>query len=324
MSLIEGADLTTRPIFLSDSIESSLDPSIFKFESNKKASYDVLVQHMLPPYMIYSGDFNSVVGIANFETKGNSQWDSHLHLLDKILVSTKAERQCVSDNLREKTYSIGVAQESDSTKKNPATDRFAFYSIGGGLESRGGARESLQAYLTEFHLNENVSFILQANDPERAQLLINEVTQEVGLYGLPYYPHVHLVESESDLHDNCHCFVDVACSIGFNPETAKALLKGNAPIVLRNSGRDEYVNDENGSIVDSFEDILICPDRPLRDIFTARESCVRPNITSLMKAMRESFDNKIGLLRKSRKGSESKEALSHQRQSKTIEEILCS
>tara|TARA_Y100000296_G_C5175296_1_gene259718 strand:- start:3152 stop:4138 length:987 start_codon:yes stop_codon:yes gene_type:complete len=324
ISLIEGVGLTTRPIFLSDSKVPNLDPNIFRFEANKKARYDVLVQHMLPPHMIYSGDFGSVVGITSIETKGNNQWDNYLHLLDKLLVSTKAEKQCVAKDLRKKIYSIGGAQEPDSREKNLAPGRFTFYSVGGELESRGGVRESLQAYFAEFHLNEAVSFVLQANDPEKAQLLINEVTQEVGLYGLPYYPHIHLVQSDEDLHNNCHCFIDMASSIGFNPETAKALLKGNVPIVLKNSGRDEYVNNKNGSVVESIEDVLICPDRPLRDMFTARESCIMPNITSLKKAMRESFDSKIGFLKKSRRGAESEGPLSHLRQSKTIEEILCS
>ena len=62
MSMIEDVRLTTRPIFLSNNIERRIDPNIFQFEANKEEKYDVLIQHTLPNYMIYSGGFDKVVG----------------------------------------------------------------------------------------------------------------------------------------------------------------------------------------------------------------------------------------------------------------------
>ena len=324
ISMIEDVSLTTRPIFLSNSIDRQIDPNIFRFETNKEEKYDVLIQHMFPSYMIYSGDFDKVIGFTSFETKGNEQWDNYLRLLDKILVSTKAEKDGLSKEIREKTFSIGVAQGVDSLKNDIPTDRFTFYCFGGGLESRTNVREVIQAYFSEFHLNDNVSLILQVNNEQQAQQLVDQVAQEIGFYSLPYYPHIHLVEKEDNLHDSCNCFIDVSSSIGFNPETAKALLKGNAPIVLKGSGRDEYVKEESGFIVSSIEDLLICPDRPLKDMFTARERCFKPNLLALKNSMREAFEDKISLMRKSKSGIDSKEMLSYEKQSKLIKEILCS
>tara|TARA_R110000751_G_scaffold214454_2_gene317928 strand:- start:2296 stop:3345 length:1050 start_codon:yes stop_codon:yes gene_type:complete len=324
ISMIEDVGLTTRPIFLSNSIDRNVDPNIFQFEANKEEKYDILIQHTLPSYMIYNGEFDKVVGFTSFETKGNEQWDNYLRLLDKLLVSTEAEKEGVSKDIREKTFSIGAAQEVDSLKNNIPTNRFAFYCFGGGLESRTSVKEVIQAYFSEFHLNDNVSLVLQVNDQQKAQALVDQVAQEVGFYSLPYYPHIHLVEKEDSLHDNGNCFIDVSSSIGFNPETAKALLKGNTPIVLKGSGRDEYVKEESGFIVDSIEDLLICPDRPLKDMFTARETCFKPRLSALKDSMREAFDSKISQLRKSKSGIDSKEMLSYKKQSKLIKEILCS
>ena len=324
ISMIENVGLTTRPIFLSNNIDRNIEPNIFKFEANKEEKYDVLIQHTLPNYMIYSGGFDRVVGFTSFETKGNEQWDNYLNLLDKVLVSTEAEKKGVSKEVREKTFSIGGAQEVTSLKNDIPTDRLTFYCFGGGLESRTGVREIIQAYFSEFHLNDSVSLVLQVNNQQQAQALIDQVVQEVGFYSLPYYPHVHLVEAEEGLHDNCNCFIDVSSSMGFNPEAATALLKGNTPIVLKGSGRDEYVKEESGFIVDSIEDFLICPDRPLKDMFTARETCFKPSLAALRSNMREAFEDRISLIRKSKSGISSKETLSYEKQSKLIEEILCS
>lgn len=324
MSMIEDVRLTTRPIFLSNNIERRIDPNIFQFEANKEEKYDVLIQHTLPNYMIYSGEFDKVVGFTSFETKGNEQWDNYLRLLDKLLVSTEVEKEGLSKEIREKTFSIGSAQEVDSLKNNIPISRFAFYCFGGGLESRTGVKQVIQAYFSEFHLNDSVSLVLQVNDQQKAQALVDQVAQEVGLYSLPYYPHIHLVEKQDNLHDSCNCFIDISSSIGFNSETAKALLKGNTPIVLKGSGRDEYVKEESGFIVDSIEDFLICPERPLKDMFTARERCFRPSLSALRISMREAFDDRISQIRKSKAGVDSKEMLSYKKQSKLIKEILCS
>jgi len=324
ISMIENVGLTTRPIFLSNSIDGNIEPNIFKFEANREEEYDVLIQHTLPHYMIYRGEFDKVVGFTSFETKGYEQWDNYLKLLDKVLVSTEAEKEGTSKEIREKTFSIGVAQEVNSLKNEIPADRFTFYCFGGGLESRTSVKEVIQAYFSEFHLNDSVSLVLQVNDQQRAQALVDQVAQEVGFYSLPYYPHIHLVDKEDGLHDNCNCFIDVSSSIGFNPETAKALLKGNTPIVLKGSGRDEYVKEESGFIVDSIEDFLICPDRPLKDMFLARETCFKPSLAALRSNMREAFEDRISLIRKSKSGVASTEMLSYEKQSKLIEEILCS
>ena len=195
--------------------------------------------------------------------------------------------------------------------------------MGGNLGSMSGAKETLTAYMSEFHINDPVSLILQSNNLEKAQAMINQVTKELGIYSASMYPHVHIVESRNGLHDNCSCFVNSSCSIGFGIETAEALVKGKVPIILSGSGRDEYVSAENGFVVDSFRDILTCPDRPFTGIFTSREQCVRPNMLSLKRTMREAYEDKLATLKKARNSGVAKEMLSHKTRSETIKEILC-
>ena len=118
LSKIQDYSLTIRPIFLSGETSGPVDADIIKYESNKKRQYDILIQHMLPNYMVYDSSFKQVIGITGFETLGCKIWDNSLDLLDKIFVTTEAERKGISKELQSKTYSIGVANEQAIESKD--------------------------------------------------------------------------------------------------------------------------------------------------------------------------------------------------------------
>ena len=214
---IEEINITTRPIFLATAPDKSapLDPNIFKCESNKQKNYDVLIQHTLPNFMIRNGSFGINVGITSFETKGNVQWDNHLELLDKILLSTEAEKECVSNHLQNRTHVIGGSVPEIDTSQSPLANRFSLYAFGGNIETKGGLLPLLQAYLSEFHVNENISLVIHTSNPQATQELINATVSSLGIYGQRYYPHIHIVTENPDdsLHKQCQCLVDTSVSL---------------------------------------------------------------------------------------------------------------
>ena len=324
LSKIKDYSLTIRPIFLSGETSGPVDADIIKYESNKKRQYDILIQHMLPNYMVYDSSFKQVIGITGFETLGCKIWDNSLDLLDKIFVTTEAERKGISKELQSKTYSIGVANEQAIESKAKTFDPFTFYCMGGGLESRGGVKQALLAYCSEFIVNDPVVFVLQTNNPENASQLIQQVYSELGMYGEDYYPRIHIVTDPTGLHEECNSFVDCSSSLGFSSETAKALSAGSVPIVVSGSGRDEYIKSDSGFIVESFKDLVLCPDRPMKEIFTAREECFRPVISSIKQAMRECFSSKFAYLNKSKRAKQTSLEFTHDIRASKIKEILCS
>jgi len=324
---IKEIELTTRPIFLATSSlpTPNLDPNIFKCESNKKESYDVLIQHTLPHFMVGSEIFDLNIGVTSFETKGNVEWDNHLKILDKILVSTQAEKKCVSKHLRDRVRVIGGAIPEVDNSIDPLPNRFCFYCFGGNIETKGGLLPLLQAYLSEFHVNENISLVIHTNNAPEAQTLINDTVSTLGIYGQRYYPHIHLVTDNPDdsVHKQCQCLVDTSITRGFKEEVARALSYGNTPIILEGTGMDEYVNDSNGWVVKSNESLLVCPDRPIPNAFTARESCLIADKLHLRKCLRNAFDNRLLQKQKSSKGKECSASFSVDRQRDLIKEALC-
>ena len=302
-----------------------LDPNIFKCEINKQTDYDVLIQHSLPNFMVGSESFNMNIGITSFETKGNSQWDNHLDLLDKILVATEAEKQCVSPRFQNITHTIGGTVANIVPEAQELSDRFSFYVFGGHLETKSGLLSILQTYLSEFHINENVSLIIHTTNTPMAQELVSATAASLGIYKKPYYPHIHLVAEnpEDSLHKRCQCLIDMGVTRGFSQEVAKGLLYGKTPIILEGSGMDEYIDSSNGWIVQSSESLLVCPDRPLPNVFTARESCLIPDKISLGKCMRNAFDNHSLYTKKSTSGKASSASFSAKKQRDAIKEVLC-
>lgn len=127
---LEDFSVTARPIFMSDQQSGSVDADILRCESNKKDRYDVLIQHMLPNFMVYDSRFEQVVGITSFETANCRAWDNNLNLLDKIFVTTVAEKNGLSANLKSKTYNIGAAKDKADSSVDKTFSPFTFYSIG--------------------------------------------------------------------------------------------------------------------------------------------------------------------------------------------------
>lgn len=326
MLSVDEIDLTVRPIFLANAVlaQGACDPEIFRCETNKKDNYDIVIQHCLPNFMLHDGRFRTNIGITSIETKGNEEWVNNLKLMDKIFVCTEAEKDCVSEELQDRVHVIGASVPPVEQFPTPPNPRFSFYTMAGNLETKVGILPLLQAYLSEFHINEMVSLIIQTTNVPLVQQLVQESAETLGIYGKSLYPHIHIVEkdSENSLHKNCHCLVDVSVTRGFKRDVANALLHGNTPIVLQGSGMDEYVTPENGWIVNSTETILVCPDRPIVNIFTGKESCIVPEKIHLKECMREAYDGRVYRSEKSAKAKEVSTLLSEKRQGELIKEIL--
>jgi len=97
---------------------------------------------------------------------------------------------------------------------------------------------------------------------------------------------------------------------------------GNPCIVPSNTGMTEYVNKENGWIVESTSQPCMTRDAPLSDIYTARERWRHVSVSNMMSSMREAFENKKEFKKKSEKCIKSSAQYSHEQVANTIKELL--
>lgn len=317
LDMIPEIDLATRPVFFSGG--GFQNPIMDRLESVRHPEFDVVIQHTLPSYLSYTGLAKRNICFTPVETIDNDGWSNYLNLMDNILVCTKAEKNALPEKIKKKTRVVGGALPGVLERKdNIPSVNFKFYFSGGGLEEKGGINALLDAYLSEFHVNENVFLVVHTTNVDKLQQLIGASSQRVGKFPKNnYYPSIEIVHDcfAEELHAITHCVVDVGSTVSFRPDIAAGLSVGNPAIVLDNSGMCEYINEENGWLVDSHEDTLLCPDRPLADMFTAREKCLIPHTSSLRKCMREAFDNA--------KKCEKSDEFSLENQAAALKEILC-
>jgi|TARA_R110000751_G_scaffold7285_2_gene30018 hypothetical protein len=317
LDMIEEIELATRPIFFSGG--GFQDPDMDRLESVRHPEFDVIIQHTLPNYLSYTGLAKRNVCFTPVETIANKGWSNHLNLMDDILVCTNAEKNALPEDLKGRASVIGGAIPGKLERKDNIPDvNFKFYFSGGGLEEKGGINTILDAYFSEFHVNENAYLVIHTTDSGKLTKLIGDSRQRVGKFpNISYYPSVEIVDDRfaEQVHGVTHCVVDVGSTINFRPDVAAGMTLGNAAIVLDKSGMAEYINEDNGWLVESYEDVLLCPDRPLKDMFTAREKGLVANVSSLRECMREAFTS----TNKREKGS----TFSLENQAAALKEILC-
>lgn len=321
---LEDLHVSCRPMFMGSSSIQSVDADIIMSESKKKEEYDVLIQHTLPNYAVYDGKFSKNIIITSFETADCKTLVNNLRLLDTILVQTEAEKNAAAEEIRNKVRAIGFSSEFKKNILPKQNSDFLFYAFAGDLEENTGIKQLLLSYMLAFHVNDNVSLIIQANNLDAINNLINETSQIVGIYNKPYYPKIHIIEDANNIHEQADCFIDCSKLFGMNENVAKALINGRCPIVLKGSGKDEYVSDKSGFIVDSVEARVLCRNKPMPDMFQSTEKCVEADIDSLISAMTSAYRDKIGYMNKSYEGEASSDLMSQENQAKILKEIICS
>ena len=330
MISIEGAEVCSRPLFMGSNPIQSVSPNILMAESKKKPKYDVLVQHCLPSYSVYHGGFSKNIIITSFETANCVAGLNNLNLLDIIAVQTEAEKQAAPEEIRDKVTSIGFSTDIDSADESnnfvvsgkKGAD-FIFYAFAGGLEERTGIKQLLLSYMLAFHLNDNVSLVIQTSNMQGLNNMIQETSQKIGIYEKAYYPKIHLVTDGSNLHKEANCFIDCSKTFGMTDSVASALINNTSPIVLKGSGKDEYVTEENGFVIESNRMRVLCKERPMPQMFCSSESYLEANVDSLIEAMSSSYKDK---LRHSTKGHNKSflDTISRQKQADRIKELICS
>lgn len=317
LDMIEEVDLATRPIFFSRG--GFQDPIMDRLESVRHPEFDVVIQHTLPSYLSYTGLAKRNVCFTPVETIDNKGWSNYLNLMDDIFVCTGAEKNALPEDLQGRASIVGGAIPGKLERKDNIPDvNYKFYFSGGSLEEKGGAKAVLDAYLSEFHVNENVYLVIHTTDKGKAEQMIQDSRRRVGKFPhIDYSPAIEIVHDcfAEELHQVTNCVVDVGSTINFRPDVAAGMTLGNPAIVLDKSGMSEYMTKDNGWLVKSHEDVLLCPDRPLADMFTAREKGLVPHLSSFRECMREAFT--------STKENEKSSAFSLESQAVTLKEILC-
>jgi len=303
--------LSTRPIYYTNNHVNEIDKQIKEYESSLYSNYDIVFQKCLPHSFTVDKKIKKNVGITMLETNDISRSVSIniINQLDEILVPSSQEAKClklsgvnipikiISQPIDVNFYHNNIDYKLDLSSTLDKT--FKFYTIGEFIE-----RKNLLDLVLAFHLafedTDKVSLILKTNHPaadsKRSLSIIKEEIENLKKkmnIRQRYKNEIIITDRLTDkdmvgLHNSCDCFVMPSCGESFCRPAAEALILGKTPIVTDNTGMVDFINSDNGYIVNSRKCPVLLNQRSLSndfDIYNAYEYWYKPNIYHLAECM---------------------------------------
>jgi len=217
-----------------------------------------------------------------------------------------------------------------------SADDFKFYFVGEFVQ-----RKNLVALISAFHAEfepyENAKLVIKANksgvNPVQLSSEINakitSIKSRLRMFpSLDQYkkdivitdmlPEDHLMA----LHDSCDCFVMPSHGESWSMPTFDAMAMGNPCIVPNYTGMTQYVNEDNGWVVDTTLQPCMTKEAPLPDIYTGRERWQHLDIGQLMTCMRQAYEDKEIYQKKSDSCLKEFKKYSYEEVGKLIKELL--
>lgn len=264
------------------------NPIYWKLYTNNKRNW---------AYMIWEGD---KIPISFYKECLNDDIEyifvASNHTKQAILNTAKdytnnIKKDAIYNYLKDKIKLIphGINLDLFYSKEKP-TDKFRFLCNKGwrNMEDRGGIQYAVRAYLEEFSQSDNIEMIIKIN-PAYPMGDFNKLLEQVkpnrtDLPGIKIIgdalPYEHMVH----LYNQANVFLSPTRAEAFNLPCLEAMACGLPVITTNFGGQTDYVNNENGWLVDGI----------LTDIKheVTYENCqwIIPSITELKKIMRISYD----------------------------------
>jgi glycosyltransferase involved in cell wall biosynthesis len=119
------------------------------------------------------------------------------------------------------------------------------------------------------------------------------------------------------LHNACDCFVMPSYGEAFCRPAAEALVLGKTPIVNKNTGMSDFINDSNGFLIRSGKIPVLLNHKPLSDeydFYSSNQSWYKIDVYDLVEKLRYVYKNRDSedLKTKSQNGQSSIDNFSYQ------------
>lgn len=310
-----GVDVAAKPVLLSGDINhDELHPDIQKAEESSSENAEVCIQHVLPHYMDYNGNFRKNIGVLITETVGweHSGWNHFLNTMDEVW--TPNHTAMFTAHLKPKVKIVPHACDLNRYSNiKPAIipeleGGYTFYYIG-----EHNRRKRISAFVEAFHLefqsNEPVNILLKVYKPNQpAHQTFQEVEAECNQVktGLKLYKdigryHRELIManymSDKDilaLHKACNCFVLSSYGEAWSYPTFDAMALGNDVVAPDNGGPKDFLNGYyHRELVEGSYTPCIGSMETFDFLNTGREDWYSVSIPDLRRSMRKMYNRRI-------------------------------
>ena len=273
---------------------------------------EIVINHILPHYLEYNGNFKKNIAIFITETENywQSGWVNYLNLMDEIWVPN-------SDNIKTATFNgitkpvhiVPHAFNIQDYSKVPEpvnipqiSGNFIFYFIGE-FNRRKRISALIQAYLLEFTRNEPVTLLLKVNKSGTNHSQLNDEVQKLSsdiktshkLYGQhDHFPQIvvipQYIEDINQIHSTGHCYVYGGFGEAWEQSAFDAMAYDKWIITSNVGGPKDYLRKYNkGFVVDGHFSPVFGMNETFPFLNTGREEWFNVDIDMFQKTMRHVY-----------------------------------
>lgn len=339
-----GVDVVCRPVILKQTYDG-IPNRIKQLEKKSTDGCNICIQCVLPHLLFYNGNFEKNICIPFIDTKNLKEhpWIPRMELFE--IWSPYAEL-CVEiwRATGEKPRIVGVPCDPSKYMRTIEPFKtnidlggsFKFYSIFD-MNPRKNLVALLQAFHLEFKPYEDVQLILKTSKAGKSPMateshvmeLNRKVCESLKLYKTDQYkaPIViadNLTDEQIDqLHMYGDCFVlpthgEAWCFPAFD-----AMAFGKYPIVTEGTSCNDYIHEDTGYLIPSYEVPVNGMTDTFLELFTGREVWVQPDIVELRHMMRWAFGNLRGLKPDEEEINDTVNSFSREIVGNKMKELLC-
>lgn len=301
-------DLYTRPIYLAPgNIEKEFDDQkILEYEQKHSDSYDCVIQKVLPEYFHYDSRFGYNIGLFTLEINDftGTNLVRNANRMDELWVPSSIEKQNLIKSgvikpIRVISQPIDTSsfEQTYSANFNPIIkDYFKFYTI---CENnhRKNLEDLILSFNMAFNINDPVVLIIKTSGDQNQLDNFSESIKRKLHLGKPFKKELwvtHQMSNEEILafHSGCDCFVMSSYGESFCRPAAEALCLGKNPIINKNTGTKDFINDDNGFLVKSHKVPVILDNHPIAnntDYYNANQFWYKIDIYDMIQKMQNAY-----------------------------------
>lgn len=304
-----GIEVSAKPIKLAGDLDN-VPEDIRRMEETSSENCEVCIQHVLPHYLDYNGNFRKNIAVLITETVGweNSGWASYVNTMDEVWVPNADAKKYANiiPPIKVVPHASNLSK-FDSVKplKIPELEGgYTFYYIG-----EHNRRKRISAFIEAFHLefssNEPVNILLKVHKPNKpAQETFKEVVDLCNQIksGLKLYPDVSRYHSEivmaqymSDqeilsLHKACDCFVLTSYGEAWSYPTFDAAALGKQVIAPCFGGPKDFLKSSTNHQLTNGDFVpCIGSNETFQFLNTGREEWYSVDLQQLRYEMRQAY-----------------------------------
>jgi glycosyltransferase involved in cell wall biosynthesis len=346
-----GVDVVCRPLKLNNA-NPQLPPRLLQLEGKSSSDCDVVIQHVLPHQMDYSGRFKKNIGLFAYEMSNfrTSAWAERLNMMDEVwAINQQQAFACRDSGVKVPVYVIPHATNVerfqcsypvlDGLRPYKEQGDFLFYAIGEFVRRKNYAT-LLKAFHLEFSPSEPVQLVIKTSMPGKSKDetlkyvngFANDIKRGLKLHGghlESYKQELVIAERTTDesilsLHSTCNCFVLPSYGEAWCIPAFDAMAMGKTPIVTDCCGFQDYMSDDEGWMVKCHREPAFGVMDSFQDLYVGTESWQSADVGHLQLCMRQAFADRLLQDEKAFRGTKRAYEFSYEKVGMTMKERLLS